>query len=181
MLWDLFCRVIDNHGDAGVCWRLAADLASRGEAVRLWIDDARALAWMAPQGVPGVAVHPWPVAQHDFATTSPGEVVIEAFGCELPAGFVAAMARQPRPPVWINLEYLSAEPYVEAAPARAWTSGSSTPASARAPVACCANAIWPSARQASTRSIGWTSAAGQHAMVSRWWRCSATTTPPCPG
>jgi hypothetical protein len=45
--WDVFCSVVDNHGDAGVCWRLAADLASRGIAVRLWIDDARALAWMA--------------------------------------------------------------------------------------------------------------------------------------
>ncbi|RYY85543.1 MAG: DUF2331 family protein, partial [Comamonadaceae bacterium] len=21
MLWDLYCRVIDNHGDIGVCWR----------------------------------------------------------------------------------------------------------------------------------------------------------------
>ena len=31
MLWDLFCRVIDNHGDLGVCWRLARDLAARGE------------------------------------------------------------------------------------------------------------------------------------------------------
>ena len=35
MQWDLFCRVIDNHGDLGVCWRLAADLASRGQTVRL--------------------------------------------------------------------------------------------------------------------------------------------------
>jgi uncharacterized repeat protein (TIGR03837 family) len=114
MLWDLFCRVIDNHGDVGVCWRLAADLASRGEPVRLWIDDASALDWMAPLGSAGVAVHPWPMDAHDFAAVTPGEVVIEAFGCELPAGFVATMARQPRPPVWINLEYLSAERYVEA-------------------------------------------------------------------
>ncbi|HEY0886111.1 MAG TPA: elongation factor P maturation arginine rhamnosyltransferase EarP, partial [Ramlibacter sp.] len=22
MLWDIFCKVIDNHGDIGVCWRL---------------------------------------------------------------------------------------------------------------------------------------------------------------
>ncbi|HOE42089.1 MAG TPA: elongation factor P maturation arginine rhamnosyltransferase EarP, partial [Rhodoferax sp.] len=21
--WDIFCHVIDNHGDIGVCWRLA--------------------------------------------------------------------------------------------------------------------------------------------------------------
>jgi len=43
MCWDLFCKVIDNHGDLGVCWRLAAGLAAHGEDVRLWIDDASAL------------------------------------------------------------------------------------------------------------------------------------------
>ena len=108
--WDVFCRVIDNHGDIGVCWRLAADLASRGDAVRLWADDASALAWMAPGGAPGVTVRPWP-AETDPG--EPGDVVVEAFGCELPDGFVAAMAARPTPPVWINLEYLSAEDYVE--------------------------------------------------------------------
>jgi uncharacterized repeat protein (TIGR03837 family) len=41
----------------------------------------------------------------------PGDVVIEAFGCELPPGFVQAMAARATPPVWINLEYLTAEPY----------------------------------------------------------------------
>jgi hypothetical protein len=47
--WDIFCRVIDNHGDLGVCWRLCADLAQRGHTVRLWVDDASALAWMVAQ------------------------------------------------------------------------------------------------------------------------------------
>ncbi|MFO0432867.1 MAG: elongation factor P maturation arginine rhamnosyltransferase EarP [bacterium] len=114
MQWDLFCRVIDNFGDIGVCWRLAADLAGRGEAVRLWTDDAGALAWMAPQGAPGVQVCAWPA--DGAAVAEPGEVVIEAFGCALPPPFVAAMAARAamaRPPVWINLEYLSAEDYVE--------------------------------------------------------------------
>ena len=57
MHWDIFCRVIDNHGDLGVCWRLAADLASRGETVRLWVDDPIALHWLAPdhdRTTPGV-------------------------------------------------------------------------------------------------------------------------------
>ena len=51
MLWDIFCRVIDNHGDLGVCWRLSADLANRGHTVRLWVDDVSALAWMAPESL----------------------------------------------------------------------------------------------------------------------------------
>ena len=116
--WDLFCRVIDNHGDIGVCWRLAADLATRGVPVRLWIDDASALQWMAPGGAPGVTVRHWNEAEHSAEHSAehdllPGEVVIEAFGCELPHGFVRRMATMARAPVWINLEYLSAEAYVE--------------------------------------------------------------------
>ena len=110
MQWDLFCRVIDNYGDIGVCWRLAADLASRGERVRLWVDDPSALAWMAPAGRPGVAVHEW---SDSMLRAEPGDVVIEAFGCELPAAFAQRMARATKAPLWINLEYLSAEAYVE--------------------------------------------------------------------
>ena len=110
LTWDIFCRVIDNYGDIGVCWRLAADLAGRGETVRLWVDDASALAWMAPRGARGVAVG-------DFdAAGEPGDVVIEAFGCDPPAGVVERMAaRRSAPPVWINLEYLSAQTWVERA------------------------------------------------------------------
>jgi uncharacterized repeat protein (TIGR03837 family) len=108
MHWDLFCRVVDNFGDIGVCWRLAADLGARGLAVRLWVDDASALSWMAPRGAPQVAVLPW--KQADGA--APGAVVIEAFGCDPPPAFVARMTRRSPPPLWINLEYLSAEAYV---------------------------------------------------------------------
>lgn len=109
MRWDLFCRVIDNHGDAGVSWRLARELAQRGDTVRLWIDDARALAWMAPAGAAGVQVRAWDEAD----AAEPADVVVEAFGCDPPAGFVARMAGRAQPPAWINLEYLSAEDYVE--------------------------------------------------------------------
>jgi uncharacterized repeat protein (TIGR03837 family) len=106
--WDIFCRVIDNHGDLGVCWRLARGLAALGRRVRLWVDDAAALAWMAPAGAPGVQVLPW---REPLAGERPGAVVVEAFGCDPPPGFVARMAAASEPPVWINLEYLSAEGY----------------------------------------------------------------------
>lgn len=109
MRWELYCRVIDNHGDLGVCWRLARQLAGRGEQVRLWVDDGSALAWMAPQGAPGVQVRPW----GDAAADDLGDVVVEAFGCDPPARVVQALRLQEPPRVWINLEYLSAEPWVE--------------------------------------------------------------------
>jgi uncharacterized repeat protein (TIGR03837 family) len=116
--WDVFCRVIDNHGDVGVCWRLADDLAARGIAVRLWIDDARALAWMAPTGRSGVAVLPWPATDDAVSNAigSPAEVVVEAFGGGLPEPYLKLMSRLQETstaPVWINLEYLTAESYAE--------------------------------------------------------------------
>lgn len=115
--WDLFCRVIDNHGDLGVCWRLARELGARGHAVRLWVDDASALAWMAPEGARGVQLRPWrePFDAAALAGLPRADVWVEAFGCELPPAFIAhgaqAAAGRP-PPVWINLEYLSAEAWV---------------------------------------------------------------------
>jgi hypothetical protein len=27
MRWDIFCQIVDNNGDAGVCWRLARALS----------------------------------------------------------------------------------------------------------------------------------------------------------
>ena len=122
--------MIDNHGDLGVCWRLARELAARGQRVRLWVDDASALQWMAPGAlegdVPGVQVLPWASAQDAKAVAAltagaPAKVWIEAFGCEIPPEFIASGASlasngshfDHQPPVWLNLEYLSAEPYVE--------------------------------------------------------------------
>ena len=118
--WDIFCKVIDNFGDIGVCWRLAADLARRGHQVRLWVDDASALAWMAPAGCEGVRVLPWnepPDLDTARLEQQPSDVLIESFGCEVAPEFIASCARQTCAsgvkPLWVNLEYLSAEPYVE--------------------------------------------------------------------
>ena len=132
--WDVFCRVIDNFGDIGVCWRLATQLAARGQRVRLWVDDASALAWMAPGGCPGVEVRDWH-APPPAATEHAPDVMVEAFGCEIAPEFIAYSAHSAsakgQKPVWINLEYLSAESYVErnhrlpslimSGPAAGWT------------------------------------------------------------
>jgi uncharacterized repeat protein (TIGR03837 family) len=118
--WDIFCQVIDNFGDIGVCWRLASDVANRGHRVRLWLDDASALRWMAPRGCEGVEVLPWDaegLRDLSILDTRPPDVIVEAFGCEVAPEFIAACAgidwAGGRKPSWINLEYLSAEAYVE--------------------------------------------------------------------
>lgn len=127
MLWDIFCKVIDNFGDIGVCWRLSTNLAQRGQKVRLWIDDASALDWMAPgarQGLwEGISVHPWSEScnKETVIRLSLADVWIEGFGCEIAPEFIAHYAhsvgegaqKDYQAPIWINLEYLSAEDYVE--------------------------------------------------------------------
>ncbi|MBY4896326.1 elongation factor P maturation arginine rhamnosyltransferase EarP [Cupriavidus sp. AU9028] len=118
--WDIFCTVIDNYGDIGVCWRLARQLAQEhGHAVRLWVDDLASFARMAPslspsrpvQRLAGVEVRHWR-GDADTVGVAPHDVVVEAFACNVPEPFVLAMTQAPRTPVWINLEYLSAEPWV---------------------------------------------------------------------
>jgi uncharacterized repeat protein (TIGR03837 family) len=122
--WDIFCRVVDNFGDVGVAWRLARQLAAEYPlAVRLFVDDLKALARVAPgidirretQRSSNIDVVAW-AGTHASWKSSPTDdtvAVVEAFGCGLPDDYLSAMVRSKRPPVWINLEYLSAEPWIE--------------------------------------------------------------------
>ncbi|WP_263262834.1 elongation factor P maturation arginine rhamnosyltransferase EarP [Pseudomonas sp. RIT-PI-S] len=116
--WDIFCKVVDNFGDAGVTWRLARQLANeQGLAVRLWIDDLTAFARLCPDADPlartqvraGVQVCQWPEPWEDTPTAT---VVIEAFGCKLPGPYQARLAATATPALWVNLDYLSAETWV---------------------------------------------------------------------
>ncbi|MCC4114521.1 elongation factor P maturation arginine rhamnosyltransferase EarP [Aromatoleum toluclasticum] len=117
--WDIFCRVVDNFGDIGVCWRLARCLArDHGCAVRLWVDDWASFARLCPAAgeagdvlrAQGVEVRRW---SEPFPDVVPARAVVEAFACEPPPSYVEAMAACTPRPQWINLEYLSAEDWVE--------------------------------------------------------------------
>jgi uncharacterized repeat protein (TIGR03837 family) len=113
---DVFCRVVDNFGDAGVTWRLARQLAAEhGADVVLRIDVPQALARIADEefaaGCTG-SVEVRPLRDDEAAAPLPN-LVIEGFGCGLPLPYLDAMAASRRPPVWVNLEYLSAEPWIE--------------------------------------------------------------------
>ncbi len=118
--WDVFCRVVDNYGDAGVCWRLARQLAAEhGLDVTLWIDQIGTLARFEPAIDPQAATqrsHGIQLRLLDDALAPEvlPDVVVEAFGCGLPESYLDAMEASARPPLWFNLEYLSAEPWVDA-------------------------------------------------------------------
>ncbi|MGM3275941.1 elongation factor P maturation arginine rhamnosyltransferase EarP [Ralstonia sp. 24A2] len=128
--WDLFCRVVDNYGDIGVCWRLARQLTQEhGHTVRLWVDDLRSFEKLCPavdvaaeaQHVSGVDIRQWgddaqvAALLAADAHPAPHDAVIGAFACAVPEPMLqgmAALASQGTAPVWINLEYLSAENWV---------------------------------------------------------------------
>lgn len=116
---DIFCNVVDNYGDAGVAWRLARQLSTEfGLQIRLWLDDLITLQHMWPaidanltrQRVAKVEIRHW---APPFPDAKPAALVIEAFGCALPDSYLAAMARCEAKPLWLNLEYLSAEDWIK--------------------------------------------------------------------
>ena len=84
--WDIFCTVIDNFGDIGVCWRLARQLAGEhGLQVRLWVGDVARLQPLHPdidpaqenQTARGVEIRRW---EQDFPLVEPAEVLNDTSG-----------------------------------------------------------------------------------------------------
>ena len=119
--WDIFCAVIDNFGDIGICWRLSRQLANeQGITVRLWVDDLVSFNKICPQVdvgqtkqiIAGVTITLWS-ATTNWQASGVASVVIEALACNVPIPYQQLMAQQDAKPLWLNLEYLSAESWVE--------------------------------------------------------------------
>lgn len=119
---DLFCRIVDNFGDIGVCWRLARQFATEDLCrPRLIVDDLAVFKKIEPrldenaalQTIAGVTILHWEQSALLQHFQEPGDAVIEAFACDLPDTLIAQMKAKPVAPVWIDLEYLSAENWVE--------------------------------------------------------------------
>jgi len=118
----IFCRVVDNYGDIGICWRLARQLqAEHGVAVTLWVDDLLSFRRICPaidvnaakQVVAGVCVRHWRDQDGVFMPQDVADIVIEFFACDIPPSYIRAMAQCVPRPVWLNLEGLTAEEWVE--------------------------------------------------------------------
>lgn len=118
----LFCRVVDNYGDIGICWRLARQLQQEHHiAVTLWVDDLASFRRICPQvvldadlqRVAGVTVRHWRSQEGEYTTADVADIVIEFFAVDIPPGYIAAMAQCEPRPRWFNLEGLTAEEWVE--------------------------------------------------------------------
>lgn len=121
---EVFCRVIDNYGDAGFAWRLCQILQTEHEAeITLWIDDRQRLSTLAPevdasalsQQAGGILICAWPESQTSLETAThiPAELVLELFGCGLPAVSLSRFEAQAKPPLWLHVDYLTAEAWAD--------------------------------------------------------------------
>jgi uncharacterized repeat protein (TIGR03837 family) len=107
--WDIFCKVVDNFGDIGICWRLARQLAVEYEInLRLWVDDLALAERFAGAGHARIQLHHW---THEADFSQAADIVIETFGCGLPEAYQQAMLGAKA--TWVNVDYLSAERWVE--------------------------------------------------------------------
>ena len=141
----IFCSVVDNFGDIGICWRLARQLAHEHQwQVQLYVDDLVSFAKICPQvkvdaprqRILDIQVSHWNAElvaswQADSSPQQPLRdlpqqsqntelpelatpyLVIEALACTVPEGYLRQVARQNPQALWLNLEYLSAEDWVE--------------------------------------------------------------------
>ena len=115
---DIFCRVVDNFGDIGVLWRLSKQLCNEYQfKIRIWVDDLNVAGQLisqldpklSQQTIEKIEIHHWSNASN-FENTDVANIVIEGFACELPETYIQKMTLSQ--PIWLNLEYLSAESWV---------------------------------------------------------------------
>lgn len=99
-------------------------MAEHNISVELLVDDLHSFQQICPQidpglarqSVAGVEVVYWPdekCPSLNWQQLAPAVVVIEALACTIPDAYKQQMARQQPVPLWLNLEYLSAEQWVE--------------------------------------------------------------------
>ncbi|RVU40744.1 elongation factor P maturation arginine rhamnosyltransferase EarP [Rheinheimera riviphila] len=118
---DVFCTVIDNFGDIGICWRLSRQMAAEHNiAVTLWVDDLQSFQRICPEINPqsaqqqqfGVLIRLW---QAEFPALTADEfpdLLIEALACSVPTSYLSQFSALRPDAIWLNLEYLSAEDWV---------------------------------------------------------------------
>jgi len=119
---DIFCQCIDNFGDAGVTYRFAREFkAARPDCrVRLFISNLYTLHAIESGIDPAKDVQEYESIIYvrmskDFDPAESGmgvaDVLVEAFACDIPEKVFRTALTRSR--LIINLEYLSAEEWVE--------------------------------------------------------------------
>lgn len=112
---DIFCDVIDNYGDAGVCLHLARNLSFQDYSVRLFCNNLTVLNTLLNEqdlNNDHLTIENW---EQPLTIYQASQVVISAFNCRFDPVTTQSLqqAQNQNGTIIINLEYLSAEDWVE--------------------------------------------------------------------
>ncbi len=117
---DIFCEIIDNYGDIGVVYRTAKELQKifPNSKVRVFLNRLEEFKKINSQVVDlpfqiidNIDYITFDYVKENFVELSTSQVIIEAFGCKIPDEYMEIAYENSE--LLINLEYLSAEDWIE--------------------------------------------------------------------
>lgn len=117
---DIFCEIIDNYGDIGVVYRVAKEFKKNYPNLKLRVFLNRLEEFKkinskvsdTPfQEIDGIEYLTFNYIDENIKNFSASQVIIEAFGCKIPEKYMDIAYEQSE--LLINLEYLSAEDWIE--------------------------------------------------------------------
>ena len=117
---DIFCEIIDNYGDIGVVYRTAKELQkifpkSKIRAFLNKLDEFKKINSqvldLPSQNIDGIEYITFDYLRDNANELLTAQVIIEAFGCQIPKEYIEIAYDNSE--LLINLEYLSAEDWIE--------------------------------------------------------------------
>lgn len=117
---DIFCEIIDNYGDIGVVYRTAKELQkifpeSKIRAFLNRLDEFKKINSqvidLPSQNIDGIEYITFDYLRDNANKLLTAQVIIEAFGCQIPEEYIEIAYDNSE--LLINLEYLSAEDWIE--------------------------------------------------------------------
>lgn len=117
---DIFCEIIDNYGDIGVVYRTAKELQkifpkSKIRAFLNKLDEFKKINSqvldLPSQNIDGIEYITFDYLRDNANKLLTAQVIIEAFGCQIPKEYMEIAYDNSE--LLINLEYLSAEDWIE--------------------------------------------------------------------
>lgn len=117
---DIFCEIIDNYGDIGVVYRTAKELQkifpkSKIRAFLNKLDEFKKINSqvldLPSQNIDGIEYITFDYLRDNANELLTAQVIIEAFGCQIPEKYMEIAYDNSE--LLINLEYLSAEDWIE--------------------------------------------------------------------
>lgn len=117
---DIFCEIIDNYGDIGVVYRTAKELQKifPESKIRVFLNrldefkkiNSQVLD-LPSQNIDGIEYITFDYLRDNANELLTAQVIIEAFGCQIPEEYMEIAYDNSE--LLINLEYLSAEDWIE--------------------------------------------------------------------